>query len=112
MAPCLYADATLYQIKTVVPKPRFRIFLPTSSSSSANHSSPMYTLPILRLKGVVEQIVPDASLETVLEIPSTHLTRLYTLNISGSKQLLLSLQPPLAVRLLRHEQSLLLCEAK
>ncbi|OBT54391.1 hypothetical protein VE04_05872 [Pseudogymnoascus sp. 24MN13] len=71
----------------------------------------MYTLPILRLKGVVGQIVPDATLESVHEIPSTHITRLYTLNISGSRQLLLSLQPSLAVRLLRNEQSLMLCEA-
>ncbi|OBT49186.1 hypothetical protein VE00_00014 [Pseudogymnoascus sp. WSF 3629] len=71
----------------------------------------MYTLPILRLKGVVGQIVPDATLESVHEIPSTHITRLYTLNISGSRQLLLSLQPSLAVRLLRNEQALMLCEA-
>lgn len=71
----------------------------------------MYTLPILRLKGLVGQIVPDATLESVHEIPSTHITRLYTLKISGSRELLLSLQPSLAVRLLRNEQALMLCEA-
>ncbi|OBT63346.1 hypothetical protein VE03_07248 [Pseudogymnoascus sp. 23342-1-I1] len=71
----------------------------------------MYTLPILRLKGIVGQIVPDATLESVHEIPSTHISRLYTLKISGSRQLLLSLQPSLAVRLLRNEQALMLCEA-
>lgn len=71
----------------------------------------MYTLPILRLKGIVGQILPDATLESVHEIPSTHITRLYILNISGPRQLLLSLQPSLAVRLLRNEQALMLCEA-
>ena len=110
-SPCYHADTGLYTVKYCVPASRSS-FLPTYSSSKAGSQlSAMYTLPILRLKGVVGQIVPDATLESVHEIPSTHITRLYALNISGSRQLLLSLQPSLAVRLLRNEQGLMLCEA-
>ncbi|KFY39210.1 hypothetical protein V495_06077 [Pseudogymnoascus sp. VKM F-4514 (FW-929)] len=109
-SPCYHVDTGLYTVKYCGPASRSS-FLPTYSSKSGSQLSPMYTLPILRLKGVVGQLVPDATLESVHEIPSTHITRLYTLNISGSRQLLLSLQPSLAVRLLRNEQALMLCEA-
>ncbi|KFZ18909.1 hypothetical protein V501_00947 [Pseudogymnoascus sp. VKM F-4519 (FW-2642)] len=109
-SPCYHADTGLYTVKYCAPASRSS-FLPTYSSKAGPRLSAMYTLPILRLKGVVGQIVPDATLESVHEIPSTHITRLYTLNISGPRQLLLSLQPSLAVRLLRNEQSLMLCEA-
>ncbi|KFY46292.1 hypothetical protein V494_00510 [Pseudogymnoascus sp. VKM F-4513 (FW-928)] len=108
--PSYHADAGLYSIKYCAPTSRSS-FLPTYSSKTGSQLSAMYTLPIPRLKGVVGQIVPDATLESVHEIPSTHITRLYNLNISGSRQLLLSLQPTLAVRLLRNEQALMLCEA-
>lgn len=109
-SPCYHADTGLYTVKYFVPASRSS-FLPTYSSKAGSQLSAMYTLPILRLKGIVGQILPDATLESVHEIPSTHITRLYILKISGSRQLLLSLQPSLAVRLLRNEQSLMLCEA-
>ncbi|KFY88224.1 hypothetical protein V500_06465 [Pseudogymnoascus sp. VKM F-4518 (FW-2643)] len=109
-SPCYHADIGLYTIKSCVPTSRSS-FLPTYSSKAGSQLSAMYTLPMLRLKGIIGQIVPDATLESVHEIPSTHITRLYTLNISGSRQFLLSLQPSIAVRLLRNEQALMLCEA-
>jgi len=82
-----------------------------SFSTIAPHSTLMYALPIRRVRDVLGQLVPSASLESVHEIPSTRLARLYTLNLSGPRQLLLSFSPSLAVRLLRHEQTLLLSEA-
>jgi hypothetical protein len=51
------------------------------------------------------------TLTSVEEIPSTRLPRLYHLNLSNGEQLLLSFAPSLAVRLLRHEQTLLSSEA-
>jgi hypothetical protein len=71
----------------------------------------MYALPIGRVREVLAQVVPSAILESVLEIPSTRLCRLYILNLSGSRRLLLSFAPSSAVRLLRQEQKLLLSEA-
>jgi hypothetical protein len=71
----------------------------------------MYTLPIRRLRDILGHVVPGVTLTSVEEIPSTRLPRLYYLNLSDGEQLLLSFAPSLAVRLLRHEQTLLSSEA-
>jgi hypothetical protein len=55
--------------------------------------------------------VPDVTLVSVEEVPSKRLPRFYNLNLSDGQQLLLSFAPSLAVRLLRHEQTLLSSEA-
>lgn len=83
------------------------LFVPVRSP----RSSLMYPLPIRRLKDILGHIVPGMTLTTVEEIPSTRLPRLYYLNLSDGEQLLLSFAPTLAVRLLRHEQTLLSSEA-
>jgi hypothetical protein len=74
-------------------------------------TSLMYTLPIRRLRDILEHVVPGVTLTSVEEVPSTRLPRLYYLNLSDGEQLLLSFAPSLAVRLLRHEQTLLSSEA-
>jgi hypothetical protein len=71
----------------------------------------MYTLPIRRLRDILGHIVPGVTLTSVEEVSSTRLPRLYYLNLSDGEQLLLSFAPSLAVRLLRHEQTLLSSEA-
>jgi len=71
----------------------------------------MYSLPVRRLKEILRHVVPDATLGKVEELPSTCLPRLYTLNMSDERKLLLSFAPSLAVRLLRHEATLLSSEA-
>jgi len=74
-------------------------------------TSLMYTLPIRRLRDILGHVVPGVALTSVEEIRSTRLPRLYHLNLSDGEQLLLSFAPSLAVRLLRHEQTLLSSEA-
>jgi hypothetical protein len=74
-------------------------------------ASLMYTLPIRRLRDILGHVVPGVTLTSVEEIPSTRLPRLYYLNLSDGEQLLLSFAPSLAVKLLRHEQTLLSSEA-
>jgi len=88
-----------------------------ASSSSFNASRPplpsssMYALPLRRIRDVLAHVVPGLTLASIEEIPSTRLPRLYNLNLPNSRQLLLVVAPSLAVRLLRHEQTLLLSEA-
>lgn len=71
----------------------------------------MYTLPIRRLRDILGHVTPGVTLTSIEEVPSTRLPRLYHLNLSDGEQLLLSFAPSLAVRLLRHEQTLLSAEA-
>ncbi|KAG9243435.1 hypothetical protein BJ878DRAFT_543264 [Calycina marina] len=76
------------------------------------HLTPlMYSLPVKRLKEILIQILPSLTLGPVEEIPSTQLARLYSLTMSDDRKLLLSLAPSLAVRLLRHEATMLSSEA-
>lgn len=84
--------------KTAVPDKFFKISL-------------MYSVPVRRLKEILSHVVPDMTLGTVDELPSTQLPRLYTLNMSNDNKLLLSFAPSLAVRLLRHETTLQYSEA-
>ncbi|RFU32520.1 hypothetical protein B7463_g3807, partial [Scytalidium lignicola] len=72
----------------------------------------MYSVPFKRLKDILKHVVPTATLETVGDLPSTQLPRLYTLNMSDNRKLLLSFAPSLAVKLLRHEATILSSEAK
>ncbi|QSZ32034.1 hypothetical protein DSL72_001603 [Monilinia vaccinii-corymbosi] len=74
-------------------------------------TSLMYSVPVRRLKEILSHVVPDVTLGTVEELPSTQLPRLYTLSMSDNNKLLLSLAPSLAVRLLRHETTLQYSEA-
>jgi len=74
-------------------------------------TSLMYSLPVRRLKEILARTLPDISLGRVEEIPSTQLARLYSLRMSDDKNLLLSFAPSLAVRLLRHEATMLSSEA-
>lgn len=71
----------------------------------------MYSLPVRRLKEVLNQVLPDKALGPVEDLPSTQLSRLYTLKMSDESKLLLSFAPSLAVRLLRHESTMLSSEA-
>lgn len=71
----------------------------------------MYSVPVRRLKEILSHVVPDMTLGSVEELPSTQLPRLYTLNMSDDNKLLLSFAPSLAVRLLRHETTLQYSEA-
>lgn len=82
-----------------------------SYNTSFSRAAPPMSLPVRRIKDVLGQLLPSANLESVHESPSTQLARLYTLNLSGSRQLLLSFSPAPAIRSLRHEQALLLSEA-
>ncbi|ESZ96672.1 hypothetical protein SBOR_2931 [Sclerotinia borealis F-4128] len=74
-------------------------------------TSLMYSVPVRRLKEILSHVVPDMTLGSVEEIPSSQLPRLYTLNMSDDNKLLLSFAPGLAVRLLRHETTLQYSEA-
>lgn len=71
----------------------------------------MYSLPVRRLKDILAQVLPDVTLGPVEDLPSTQLARLYTLSMSDGRKLLLSFAPSLAVRLLRHETTMLSSEA-
>lgn len=71
----------------------------------------MYSLPVRRLKDILSRVVPDATLGSVEDMPSTQLPRLYTLCMSDNRKLLLSFAPSLAVRLLRQEATILSSEA-
>jgi hypothetical protein len=71
----------------------------------------MYSLPVRRLKDILSHLVPDATLDTFEQLPSTQLPRLYNLSMSDGKKLLLSFSPSLAVRLLRHEATMMSSEA-
>ena len=71
----------------------------------------MYSIPVRRLREVLSHIIPDATLGPVEELSSPQLPRLYKLTMSDERQLLLSFAPSLAVRLLRHEATLLSSEA-
>ncbi|KAH8819623.1 hypothetical protein F5884DRAFT_658332 [Xylogone sp. PMI_703] len=75
-------------------------------------TSLMYSIPFKRLKDILKHVIPNATLETVDDLPSTQLTRLYTLNMSDNRRLLLSFAPSLAVKLLRHEATILSSEAR
>jgi hypothetical protein len=87
-----------------------------SCSRNAVYSRPhltslMHALPVRRLKDILSHVVPDATLGPVEELPSTQLPRLYNLSMSDGRKLLLSFAPSLAVRLLRHEATMLSSEA-
>jgi hypothetical protein len=87
-----------------------------SSSTTAVPGRPhltslMYSLPVRRLKEILGHVVPHATLGPVEELPSTQLPRLYTLNMSDDRKLLLSFAPSLAIRLLRQEATILSSEA-
>lgn len=56
-------------------------------------------------------MVPGSTLGPVETLPSPQLSRLYMLTMSDDRKLLLSFAPSLAVRLLRHEATLLSTEA-
>jgi len=71
----------------------------------------MYSLPVRRLKDILSHVVPDATLGLVEELQSPQLPRLYGLSMSDGRKLILSFAPSLAVRLLRHEATLLSSEA-
>lgn len=71
----------------------------------------MYTLPIQRLKEIASNVVPGAVLRTVKETKSPQLPRLYILQMSDGRSLLLSITPRLSVRLLRHEATIMASEA-
>ncbi|KAH8595219.1 hypothetical protein B0O99DRAFT_512373 [Bisporella sp. PMI_857] len=74
-------------------------------------TSLMYSLPIRRLKEILNRVLPTLTLGPVEEVPSTQLARLYSLGMSDGRKLLLSFAPSLAVRLLRHETTMLSSEA-
>lgn len=71
----------------------------------------MYALPVRRLKEILSRLLPDLTLSSVEETPSSQLARLYTLMMSDGNQKVLSYAPSLTVRLLRHEASMLADEA-
>ncbi|PQE32451.1 Aminoglycoside phosphotransferase protein [Rutstroemia sp. NJR-2017a WRK4] len=83
----------------------------TAVPGKAFKTSLMYSVPVRRLKEILSHVVPELTLGSVEELPSTQLPRLYTLNMSDDNKLLLSFAPSLAVRLLRHETSLQYAEA-
>ncbi|RDL32504.1 Uncharacterized protein BP5553_08960 [Venustampulla echinocandica] len=83
----------------------------TAVPSRSHLTSLMYSLPVRRLKEILSHVVPDASLGAVEQVASTQLPRLYNLNMSDDRQLLLSFAPSLAVRLLRQEGTILSSEA-
>jgi hypothetical protein len=83
----------------------------TAVPCKAFKTSLMYSVPVRRLKEILSHVVPELTLGSVEELPSTQLPRLYTLNMSDDNKLLLSFAPSLAVRLLRHETSLQYSEA-
>jgi hypothetical protein len=74
-------------------------------------TSLMYPLPVRSLKEILVHVIPNATLGAVEELRSTHLPRLYKLNMSDNRKLLLSFAPSLAIRLLRQEGQLLSSEA-
>ncbi|CAG8954175.1 hypothetical protein HYFRA_00005795 [Hymenoscyphus fraxineus] len=71
----------------------------------------MYSLPVRRLKEILSHVVPNANLGPVEEISSTQLPRLYQLNMSDDRKLLLSFAPSLMIRLLRQEAAIISSEA-
>jgi hypothetical protein len=71
----------------------------------------MYSLPIRRLKEILSHIVPGSTLVSAEELPSTQLSRLYSLSMSDGQKLVLTFAPSLSTRLLRHEANLLSAEA-
>jgi len=71
----------------------------------------MYSLPVRRLKEILSHVVPGSTLGPVEEVKSPQLPRLYILNMSDDRRLLLSFAPSLAVRLLRHEATIMASEA-
>jgi hypothetical protein len=74
-------------------------------------ASLMYSLPVRRLKDILGRVIPDVTLGPVEELLHTQLARLYTLRMSDGRKLLLSFAPSQAVRLLRHESTMLSSEA-
>lgn len=82
-----------------------------AAASRPSRPSPMHSLPVRRLKEILSRVVPDATLGPVEEMPSTQLSRLYSLRMSDDRQLLFSFAPSLSIRLLRQEASLLSSEA-
>lgn len=91
--------------------------LSTISSTEAampqrsRQASVAHPMPFKRLKDILQFIVPDAILETTRDLPTTQLSRLYALNLSNDRKLLLSLAPSQSVKLLRHEATILSSEA-
>ncbi|EPE26991.1 hypothetical protein GLAREA_02905 [Glarea lozoyensis ATCC 20868] len=83
----------------------------TARQSRPNLTSLLYSLPVRRLKNILVHVAPNITLGAVNELHSTQLTRLYKLNMSDERNLLLSFAPSLAVRLLRQEGQLLSSEA-
>lgn len=71
----------------------------------------MYSFPVRRVKEILNHIVPDSTLVSAEELPSTELSRLYSLNMSDGQKLVLSFAPSLSTRLLRHEATMLSSEA-
>jgi hypothetical protein len=83
----------------------------TANPSRTHLTSLMYSLPVRRLKEILSHVVPDATLGLVEEEQSPQLPRLYILSMSDGRKLILSFAPSLAVRLLRHEATMLSSEA-
>ena len=71
----------------------------------------MSGLPMGRVKDVLFRLLPNEELESAKNVPSSRITRQYTLNLKSKRQLLLGLSPTNATRLLRHEQNVLAAEA-
>ena len=81
------------------------------ASSRPQITSLMYALPVRRLKEILGHVLPELTLGPVETLSSPQLARLYQLTMSDNRKLLLSFAPSLAVRLLRHEATLLSTEA-
>ena len=71
----------------------------------------MYSLPLRRLKDILSHVIPEATLVSVDDLKTTQLARLYILNMSDDRKLLLSCAPSLTTRLLRHEGTMMTTEA-
>ncbi|KAI9731474.1 MAG: hypothetical protein M1818_007864 [Claussenomyces sp. TS43310] len=73
------------------------------STQSAHPSALMYPLPIRRLRDVLARVLPNDTLTSVTQVPSTRLAALYTLTFTSTRRLTLTLAPSPVVSLLRHE---------
>ncbi|KAL2072264.1 hypothetical protein VTL71DRAFT_11607 [Oculimacula yallundae] len=70
----------------------------------------MHALPT-QLKEITSHVAPGAVLGSVKEIKSPQLPRLFVLQMTDDRPLLLSITPRLSVRLLRHEATIMASEA-
>ncbi len=89
--------------------------MPSSRDAVPSRKYPtplLCSLPLRQLKDILGHVVPEVTVNSAQEFTSLQLPQLYTLNMSDNRKLLLSYSPNLAVRLLRHESTLLPSEAK